>query len=225
VAEAGVIEHYISALDRRLRGPAHLKVDLITEARDSLVDAAESYRDGGLPETTAQRLAVEDFGPIGAVARDYQGLLAVAHGARTLRTLLLVIPLSHTMWELNRKFWVGAWGNFGAPPPDWYIMIAHANDTTAWVVAAVALLSLLVGRQLARRGTSNVTMARLAGAVSVGAVGTTVFGIVAVMVATAHFDVHRLFMSPPVVAATVVSFLISVRLAVLARRCLVFSAV
>lgn len=220
-----MIERYVGALDKRLRGPGPLKVDLITEAWDSLIDAAESYREGGLPDATAQRLAVEDFGPIGAVARDYQGMLAAAHGARTLRTLLLVIPLSHLMWELNRKFWIGAWGNFGGPPPDWYLLITHANDLTPWVVAGVSLVSLVVGRQLARRGTSNVTMARLAGAVSVGAVGATVFGSLAVVVATAHFDVHRLFMSPPVSAATIVSLLISARLAVLARRCLVFSAV
>ena len=225
MAEAGVIEHYVSALDRRLRGPAHLKADLVTEARDSLVDAAENYREGGWPDTTAQRRAVEDFGPVAVIARDFQGVLAVAHSARTLRTLLVVIPLTHVLWELNRKFWIGAWGNFGGPPPEWYLLIARANDLSAWVAAAFAVIALLVGRQLARGGISNVALARLAGAVAIGAVATTVLGSLAVIVATAHLDAQRLVMSPPVGLATLMSFLISLRLGVLARRCLVFSAV
>jgi hypothetical protein len=225
VAGAGVIEDYVTALDRRLRGPSHVKDDLLAEARDSLDDAASAYRDAGLTPTDAQRRAVAEFGPVAVIARDYQGLLGLAHGVRTLRTLLLVLPLAHVMWELNRRFWIGAWNDFDAPPPDWYLWIARANDSTGWVVAGTALCALLAGRLLARRGVRAVTLARLAGAVAVTAVAATAAGNIAIMAATAHLDASRLLLSPPVAVATGVSFLITLRLAVLARRCLVFSAV
>ncbi len=225
MAGAGVIDDYVAALDRRLRGPGPVKGDLLAEARDSLHDAAAGHRDRGLDEEAAQRRAVAEFGPVTTIAREYQGVLGLAHGVRTLRSVMLVIPLAYVMWELNRKFWIGAWDDFDAPPPDWYLAIARLNDTSAWFVAGVAVLALLVGRRLARTAVSTATLARLAGAVAVAAVGVSVLGNVAILAATAYLDATRLLMSPPVAAATVVSFAIALRLAVLARRCVVFSSV
>lgn len=225
MAGAGLIDDYVTALGRRLRGPEHVKDDLLAEARDSLHDAAAAHRDGGLTDDAAQRRAVAEFGPVTAIAREYQGLLGLAHGARTLRAVMLVVPLVHVMWELNRRFWIGAWHDFDAPPPDWYLLIARLNDTSAWAVAGVAVLALLVGRVLARTAVSTTTLARLAGAVAIGAVAVTATGNVAILAATAHLDAARLLMSPPVAAATAVSFVVVLRLAVLARRCVVFSSV
>ncbi|ROP38414.1 permease prefix domain 1-containing protein [Saccharothrix texasensis] len=225
MAGAGVIDDYVTALDRRLRGPDPVKDDLLAEARDSLHDAAAAHRDDGLTEEDAQRRAVAEFGPVTAIAREYQGLLGLAHGARTLRSVMLVIPLAYVMWELNRRFWIGAWQDFDAPPPDWYLVVARFNDTSAWLVAGVAVLALLVGRRLARTAVSTLTLARLAGAVAVVAVGVSLLGNVAILAATAYLDATRLLTSPPVAAATVLSFVIALRLAVLARRCVVFSSV
>jgi hypothetical protein len=225
VAGTGLIDDYVTALDRRLRGPEHVKDDLLAEARDSLHDAAAAHLDAGLAEDAAHRRAVAEFGPVTEIAREYQGLLGLAHGTRTLRAVMLVIPLVHIMWELNRRFWIGAWNDFDAPPPDWYLLVARLNDTSAWVVAGVAVLALLVGRRLARTAVSTVTLARLAGVVAVGAVTVTASGNVAILAATAYLDAARLLMSPPVAAATVVSFVVVLRLAVLARRCVVFSSV
>jgi hypothetical protein len=222
VAGAGLIDDYVTALDRRLRGPDPVKDDLLAEARDSLHDAAAAHRDRGLTEEDAQRRAVAEFGPVTAIAREYQGLLGLAHGARTLRTVMLVLPLAHVMWELNRRFWIGAWGGFdSAPPPDWYLLIARLNDLSAWIVAGAAVVALLVGRRLARTTVSTVTLARLAGTVAVVGVGIAM----SILAATAYLDAPRLLMSPPVAAATVVSLVIALRLAVLARRCVVFSSV
>ncbi|MBB5956188.1 hypothetical protein FHS29_002774 [Saccharothrix tamanrassetensis] len=227
MAGADVIDDYLTALDRRLRGPEHVKEDLLAEARDSLDDAAAAYRDGGLAAEDAQRRAVADFGPVNRIARDYQGLLALAHGVRTLWTLLLVVPLARVMWELNRSFWIGSWPAFdpAGPPPDWYLLIARANDSAAWIVAGAALGALASGRLLARRGWSTVKLARLSGLVAVGAVGVSLFGNVSIMIATALVDAARLLMSPPVGLASLVSLVIMLRLLVLARRCVVFSTI
>ncbi|MEU4741314.1 permease prefix domain 1-containing protein [Actinosynnema sp. NPDC023658] len=225
MAGAGVIDDYVTALDRRLRGPAPVKGDLLAEARDSLHDAAAAHREGGLTEEAAQRRAVAEFGPVGTIAREYQGVLGLAYGARTLRSVMVVLPLAYVMWELNRKFWIGAWADFDAPPPDWYLTIARFNDTSAWLVAGAAVLALLIGRRLARTAVSTTTLARLAGVVAAGAVGVSVLGNVAILAATAYLDASRLLLTPPVAAATVLSFAIALRLAVLARRCLVFSSV
>jgi hypothetical protein len=225
VAGAGVIDDYVTDLDRRLRGPDPVKDDLLAEARDSLHDAAAAHREAGLDEEAAQRRAVAEFGPVTAIAREYQGLLGLAYGARTLRSVMLAVPLAYVMWELNRKFWIGTWADFGAPPPDWYLVVARANDRSTWFVAGVAVLALLVGRRLARTAVSTTTLARLAGVVAVVAVGVSLLGNVAILAATAYVDAARLVMSLPVAAATVVSFAIALRLAVLARRCVVFSSV
>ncbi|WP_053716276.1 permease prefix domain 1-containing protein [Saccharothrix sp. NRRL B-16348] len=225
MAGAGVIDDYVTALDRRLRGPDPVKDDLLAEARDSLHDAAAAHLDRGLGEEDAQRRAVAEFGPVTAIAREYQGLLGLAYGARTLRSVMLVIPLAYVMWELNRRFWIGAWDDFSAPPPDWYLTVARLNDTSAWFAAGAAVLALLIGRRLARTAVSTVTLARLGGAVAVAAVGLSLLSNVAILAATAYLDVARLFLSPPVTAATVVSIAIALRLAVLARRCVVFSSV
>ena len=227
MAGADVIDEYLTDLERRLRGPAQVKGDLLAEARDSLDDAVAAHRAGGLPAADARRRAVAEFGPVHRIARDYQGLLALAHGVRTLWTLVLVLPLGHVLWELNRRYWVGPWSAFddAGPPPDWYLAVARANDSTGWVLAGAALCAVLAGRRLARRGAGAHTLARLAGAVAVGAVGVSLLGTLAIVVATAHLDATRLLMPLPVTAASAVLLAVLLRLLVLARRCLVFSAV
>ncbi|NUT93908.1 MAG: hypothetical protein HOY78_18000 [Saccharothrix sp.] len=225
MAGAGVIDDYMTALDRRLRGPGHLKRDLLDEARDSLEDAAAAYSSSGLDPVEARRRAVADFGPVPEIARDYQSLLALAHGARTLRTVLVVVPLVHVLWELNRRFWMGAWPDGEYPLPGWYLLVARFNDWVAWGVAGVVLAALVTGRVLARRGMGTPRLARLAGGVAVAAVAAPLVGSMSVIVATASVDVSRLLqLSPPVSLATVAMYAVMARLVVLARRCLVFSA-
>ena len=41
------IEEYIRELEAALRGPRRARVDLLTEARDALVDAADAFVAGG----------------------------------------------------------------------------------------------------------------------------------------------------------------------------------
>jgi hypothetical protein len=226
VAEAGVISRYVDSLDERLRGPEAVKADLLAEARDSLDDAADSYRDSGLSAEDAERRAVEEFGPLAVVAPEYQAELAVAHAATTLRTVAVLIPLTYLLWELNRVFWIGPWSGFnGAPTPDWYLFVARANGYVPWVITACAVVSLVTGRVLSRRGVSGTTLGRLAGVVAVGCVALAVSCNLAVITGTATLDAPRLLMPAPVMLAGVMFYVVFIRVGVLARRCLVLSAV
>ncbi|GAA3871961.1 permease prefix domain 1-containing protein [Saccharothrix violaceirubra] len=225
MADAGVIDRYLADLDRRLRGPGPVKGDLLAEARDSLADAAEAYRAGGVPEAEAQRLAVAEFGPAHVIARDYQSVLALAQGSRTLRAMLFAVPLMYSIWGLNQVFWIGEWPPLpGGVMPDWYRVIAHINDRIGWIAAATALLTLVASRYLARRGTSTEALGRLTGSVSVGMVGLALFCNVSIMVATLHLDPERMMSSPPMTSASLVSLLVLGRLMVLARRCFSFAS-
>lgn len=226
MAGTSVISRYVDSLDERLRGPAAVKADLLAEARDSLHDAADSHRDGGLSPEDAERRAVEEFGPLAVIATDYQGELAVAHAATTLRTVAVLIPLTYVLWELNRMFWIGPWSGFtGVPTPDWYLFVAHANGYVPWIIATCAVISLVSGRLLSRRGVSGTTLGRLAGGVAVGCVVLAVTCNLAVITGTATLDAPRLLMPAPVMLAGAMFYVVFFRVGVLARRCLALSAV
>ncbi|NUT93909.1 MAG: hypothetical protein HOY78_18005 [Saccharothrix sp.] len=213
-----VIDDYVTALGARLRGPG--RADLLTEARDGLEDAAEAYVSAGLDDGEARRRAVADFGPLPEIARDYQSLVALAHGARTLRTLLLLPPLAHLMWELNRALWFGLYFGEDTPVPGWYVLLATVNDSTAWVVAGLALAALLAGRRLAVRGVGSVRLARWAGWCATGGVTAVVAGYAAILVGTAVLSPGVLLFSPPVVVGSLVSLAMCGWLGLSARRCL-----
>ncbi|WP_213452995.1 permease prefix domain 1-containing protein [Rhizomonospora bruguierae] len=83
-----VIDQHLRALERRLAGPGRLKADLLAEAHDDLLDAAEAYRAQAVP-AAAEARAVTDFGPLRRVAPDYQTELAVAAARRAARWVAL----------------------------------------------------------------------------------------------------------------------------------------
>jgi hypothetical protein len=85
------IDPYLAGLAAALRGPRRVKADLLTEARDSLWDAAAAYQKMGLDGTAAQRRAVADFGGLAEIVPAYQAELAVAQGRRT--ALLIAMGL------------------------------------------------------------------------------------------------------------------------------------
>lgn len=219
MAGTGLIDDYVADLDGRLRGDRRAKVDLLTEARDSLKDAAECYRDAGLSDEDAERKAVRDFGPVSVIFRGYQAELAAAYGARTLRSILLVLPLAHLIWEGTRLLWIGSWENFpGAPPPQWYFVFTQLNDTMIWAVAVATALALLVGRLMARRTADSRLIARCAAGVALVAVAASATATLSLVIATAAFDVSRLFESPWCAAASLAFIAVMARLAAMARR-------
>ncbi|SFR26835.1 hypothetical protein SAMN04488564_110183 [Lentzea waywayandensis] len=214
-----VIERYVTDLGSRLQGSRKQVRELLTETRDSLADATEAHLDRGLTEKEAQKRAVEEFGPVREIANEYQAELAVAYGTRTLIWLAIVLPLMHMAWEYGRMLLIGPWQDFGAMPPAWYLFIAKANDLTSGIASGVALLALILGRFLARRCDAKL-LARLGATIAIGAVAAVLLGNLSIILATAHLDVSRLMQSLPMTIASMVTWIVIIRLGLLARRCL-----
>jgi hypothetical protein len=214
-----VIERYVTDLGSRLQGSRKQVRDLLTETRDSLADATEAHLDSGLTEQEAARRAVEEFGPVREIANEYQAELAVAYGTRTLIWLAIVLPLMHMAWEYSRMLFVGPWQDFGTPPPSWYLVVAQANDLTSGAASGVALVALVLGRILARKYDTRL-LAKLAASIAVFAVAVVLLGNAAIIAATVHVDVSRLMLSLPLSIASLITWIVIVRLGLLARRCL-----
>ena len=224
MADTGVIDSYLADLDARLRGTASIKAELLAEARDGLVDAAEAHQERGLAPADAQRAAVEEFGPVEEIGREYQAELGVAQGARLLRSMLLALPAVHALWELTAMWSIGAWDqHYGTTAPPWYLSFAWANDRVVWLSSAIALIALLGCRWAARNGVDSRRIARMpavAGAIALGAVLAVEF---ALLVATAVFDPQRLNGPLPTGLATLVSLVVAGRLLVLTVRSFAYS--
>jgi hypothetical protein len=95
----GVIDAYVAELGGALRGPRRAKVDLLAEARDSLVDAARAHEHRGLDRDAAERQAVEEFGGVPEIAPGYQTELGLAQGRRTALLVLFVLAAQPFGWS------------------------------------------------------------------------------------------------------------------------------
>lgn len=94
-----VINAYVGELSAALRGPRRAKADLLTEARDSLADAAEAYQRRGLCRESAERRAVAEFGAVAEIAPGYQAELGLAQGRRTALLMFLLLTPQHMLSE------------------------------------------------------------------------------------------------------------------------------
>ncbi|RDI30836.1 permease prefix domain 1-containing protein [Lentzea flaviverrucosa] len=219
VMDADVVDRYMTELGSRLQGSKKQVRELLTETRDSLADATEAHVDRGLTEREAQERAVEEFGPVREIANEYQAELAVAYGTRTLVWLAIVLPLMHMAWEYGRMLLIGPWQDFGTRPPAWYLFVAQANDLTSGIASGVALVALVLGRVLARKYDTKL-LAKAGATIALVAVAAVLLGNLAIILATAHVDASRLVQSLPMTIASLVTWIVIVRLGLLARRCL-----
>ncbi|WP_345627472.1 permease prefix domain 1-containing protein [Rugosimonospora acidiphila] len=157
------IEGYAAGLAAALRGPRRVRDDLVAEARDSLIDAAEAYEDAGLSPADAQRRAVAEFGSYQEIVPDYQAELAVAQGRRTAMLIALALP---TLYLLAPLMWRhGPWPG-GHPMSAGYLRLASSFDylsLAGGLLAAVVLLGFGWGSRYVRDGV------RLTHAVGYGA--------------------------------------------------------
>ncbi|WP_432862554.1 permease prefix domain 1-containing protein [Microbispora rosea] len=153
MGNAGPIDEYVASMRHALRGPGGARRDLLTEARDSLLDAAEAYEGEGLPRAEAERLAVADFGTVPEVAPGFQGELAVSQGRRTAMLLFLSVPLTAFLWAV-------IWRVFPESPhveeikPVWFGPLARTVDLSqlgVGVVGGLVLLALGRGSRRIRR--------------------------------------------------------------------------
>jgi hypothetical protein len=167
--EALVIDEYVHRLGRSLRGPGRLREDLLTEARHSLIDTAEGYRGGGLPDGEAERRAVAEFGSVAELAAGYQAELAAGTARRLALRIILVDILLFSTADL---MWLGA-PRDGAKPSAGYILLSTSLNRL-WV--GFGLLALLTYAWLtwgARHGQPGSVRAVRA----VGHVLTASFGV------------------------------------------------
>ncbi|MGC1213009.1 MAG: permease prefix domain 1-containing protein [Micromonospora sp.] len=175
-----LVEERLRELADHLRGPARLKADLLTEARDALRDAAEAYRDSGLPAGEAERRAVAEFGTTGELAPGYQAELA-AGALRRLALRALAVALA--LMAGGDLTWRGSSWSDGPPPPEGFLLL-HASLNGIWLtVAGLALVGLLVGVLAARYGSPHLSRIGrgvgfgLTGALALGALaGSALFG-------------------------------------------------
>ncbi|SBT51761.1 permease prefix domain 1-containing protein [Micromonospora auratinigra] len=149
-----LVEQRLRELGGRLRGPARLKTDLLTEARHALLDAVEAYREGGLPPTEAERRAVAEFGTVAELAPGYQAELA----AGALRRLAVrALALAMVLLAGGDLTWRGSSWSAGPLPPTGYRLL-HASLNGIWsLVALLAVAGLLVGVLAARRGSPGLS--------------------------------------------------------------------
>ncbi|MFC0004667.1 permease prefix domain 1-containing protein [Micromonospora siamensis] len=169
------VEAHLRELAVRLHGPARLRTELLTEARDALHDAAEAYRADGLSGPDAERRAVAEFGSADRLVPAYQAELAAGALRRFAVRGLAVASVLIVGGDLT---WQGSsWDRDGSHPPAGFLLLSTTLNV-AWVVAALlAAASLLVLTRAARRGEPGLPpAARLTG---LGLTGALVVGALA----------------------------------------------
>jgi hypothetical protein len=139
-SDLAIINSYTDGLAAALVGPRRLRADLVTEARDSLMDAAMAHLDSGLRPGDAVRRAVAEFGHYRDVVPGYQAELAAAQGRRTALLMAVAMPLLHLLAPL---MWLGAPWHGGRPPVEGYYTLARNFDYLSLGASAVAVLVLL----------------------------------------------------------------------------------
>ncbi|MEU4835877.1 permease prefix domain 1-containing protein [Streptosporangium sp. NPDC023615] len=150
MAGTGVIDDYVTGLDRALRGPRSLRLDMVAEARDGLLDTAEAMQDAGLGREEAERAAVEEFGPIREIAPGYQDRLGVASARRLAATLFVGVPLTTLMWSMIWRVFPTA-GTVYESTPGWFVPVARGLDMLQLFIGLIGGVALLVlGRGLRR---------------------------------------------------------------------------
>ncbi|MEU7318514.1 permease prefix domain 1-containing protein [Streptomyces sp. NPDC007083] len=99
---------YTAELEAALVGPERVRVRMLAEIHDGLLDATDAYVHQGVPRAEAARLAVRDFGPVSALAPECQRELTVAQTRQTARAAALCVPFLLVCWALTRAT-AGPW--------------------------------------------------------------------------------------------------------------------
>jgi hypothetical protein len=173
------IDDFVAGLSAALRGPRRTRVEMITEARHSLEDAAAALEEAGLEPRDAQRRAVEEFGTLREVVPGYQAELAAQQGRRTAAWIAIALPVINCLEPL--MWWDSPWSIERASYLYW-VLVDHFQYTSflAAGIAALVVAGFSWGSRYVRDG---VRYARIVGLGTVvflglhGLVGAAVFGL------------------------------------------------
>ncbi|MPZ88028.1 MAG: hypothetical protein GEU81_08125 [Nitriliruptorales bacterium] len=94
------IDVYLGELSAALRGPRHAKADLLSEAREGLMETAEAYVAAGMSRLAAERQAAEEFGAVTVVAPGYQEELTLVQARRTSLLALIGVGVQPLVWDV-----------------------------------------------------------------------------------------------------------------------------
>lgn len=142
---ARMIEDFVADLSRELPGPRRWRDDLLTELRGGLSDAADAYRQAGLPVEDAEHRAVLECGTVAELAQEYRTELSALSGRRTAALLAVTMLAGIVAWDL---VWDDA-GSSWVPPAvhTW----SDAVDLAGFLGGSAAAVSLAVLVWVSRR--------------------------------------------------------------------------
>jgi len=154
--ETDPIETYLADLGSRLRGPRRVKADLIAEAHDGLLDAADAYTDAGHTPSRAARSAVTDFGTVDRIAPHYQRELAFAQGRRAVSAFWFVHLGSVLAGQVGCRI-LDLWG----PPPTTMTVSSVLSGAVFAICVVSGAIGLAAYRTAARRPGTTRRVVRL----------------------------------------------------------------
>lgn len=211
-----VIDAYIAELRRSLRGPRRVRTDLVTEARDSLVDAAEAYESAGLPRRDAERRAVLDFGDVRSIASDYQAELGIAQTRRTALLVLLIIGSQGAITEVAWRLVAGIGWTWHPSPA--YALLARTVDWVGLLTVVAAVVTLFLCRSRWSWRLNQRQLSRIAGVFGLAICG---FFALSSITLAAFSPIGSLFAATaPGLAALLTWCAAPAMIAASARRCL-----
>lgn len=180
-----MIDAYVDELGRRLQGPRRVKVDLLSEARDALFDAASAYERGGIVRPAAEARAVTEFGSVDEIGPLYQAELAFSQGRRTALSLFFILMMQAAAWNL-------VWPEIRPARPAEPTHLATAVSSAVGWLAGIALIGSLIATL-----ACGVGVRRLSGACGEVIRATGTFALVVAVSLTALSSVLAVVSSRP----------------------------
>jgi cation transport ATPase len=149
------IQRYVADVGAALGGARRLRIDMLTEMRDGLEDAAYGYQEAGLPAHAAREQAVAEFGPAPQIAAELQEVIAARHGRRLAWSVLWVLGVECALSQLLGMVghWDSVWGDDG--PSQLFLWLAKATSAFTVLTLGAATLTAI---GLRRRRLSQQTL-------------------------------------------------------------------
>jgi hypothetical protein len=211
-----VIDAYIAELQGSLRGPRRVRTDLVIEARDSLVDAAEAYESRGIDRRDAERRAVRDFGDVQTIASDYQAELGIAQTRRTALLILLIIGAQGAITEIAWRLVAGLGWTWHPSPA--YALLARLVDWVGLLTVVAAAVTVILCRSRLSWRLNQRQVSRVAGVAGLAICG---FFALSSITLTAFSPIGSVFAATaPGLAAILAWCAAPAMIAMSARRCL-----